>query len=717
MTDSYRPGDRGRDRPPSLTDRMTFTAGPDHYRPGGSHTAQGHAGNQHQFNFESSYHSTHPAPRFPPTGPANGPSREPPRKRARGGAAQREDRESRRTDRLDHRGRNNANGFRRGGRGGFRKAAPHERALLRPRADTSPERAMGVSDGPNRFLNLDDLSDDEEADMDVESRDSASEDGQVGGQVDGEVDSSDGSNRKIARTQTSNRADGASAPKWSNPDPYTVLPPPDEATGKKTDFVKLIRKAKNLAAEKEAAHNAVAANDDFISFGDDDDAAETPVPPPEQHPLPDRPSDKNDPFSANAFPHSGLSKKKRKHESSGPGILEEWVGRPGMDMTPWLLAPHPYRHLANDPEKWLHNEILDFYDFVAPKPYEHEQRNLLVQRVQSVLGYHRFPQDNGRILCFGSFPAGLYLPTADMDLVYTSDRHFNGGPPVMDVTARNATAPLLKGVRNVLQRRNMAFGAISCIYGAKVPLVKFTDSVTRLQVDISFENLSGMQAQATFAQWKDKYPDMIYMVALLKQFLVMRGLNEVHTGGIGGFAIICLIVHYIHQAGKAENLAELFKGFLDYYGNKFDLTKHRIQMNPMGVVDKTRYGVDNREEKPFGLSIQDPNRPDNNISGGSHKAQEVFKAFAMAHQVLEDRMAASKSGQDIGESILGSVLGGNYQSYIAQRRLMKSLRSPNLLAQLLEKQDDDGVMALAMKYALDTTMSDLPDLPSEGEED
>lgn len=43
--------------------------------------------------------------------------------------------------------------------------------------------------------------------------------------------------------------------------------------------------------------------------------------------------------------------------------------------------------------------------------------------------------------------------------------------------------------------------------------------------------------------------------------------------------------------------------------------------------------------------------------------------------------------------------------------------SPNLLAQLLEKQDDDGVMALAMKYALDTTMSDLPDLPSEGEED
>ncbi|KAI8936791.1 hypothetical protein NX059_006035 [Plenodomus lindquistii] len=685
MADTYRPGDRDRDRDrdraPPLTDRMTFKAGSDNYRPGGPHAAQG-LDNQRQFNFESSYQSNHPAPRFPPTGPANGDSREPPRKRMRGGAAQRD---GRRGDRPDHRGRGNSNGFRRGGRGGFRKAAPHERALLQHRDDGTPERAMGVSDGPNRFLDLNDLSDDEAADMDVESRDSASEDGQVEGKGKGAGEANaDSSNRKVARTQSSSRVDADSAPKWSNPDPYTVLPPPEETTGKKTDFVKLIRKAKNAAAEKDAAHNAVAANDDFISFGDDEDAAEAPVPPPPQRPMPNRPVDNNDRnyqdaanynvYQPDSRPQYPLQNKKRKHESSVPGIVEEWVGGPNIVTTPWLVADRPYRHLANDPEKWLHNEILDFYDFVAPQPYEHALRNQLVHRVQNALGTRRFPQDNGRVLCFGSFPAGLYLPTADMDLVYTSDRHVNGGPPVMDVTAKNATAPLLKGVRSVLQRRNMASGQVLCIYGAKVPLVKFTDSLTKLQVDISFENLSGVQAQATFAEWKEQYPDMIYMVALLKQFLVMRGLNEVHTGGIGGFAIICLVVHYCHQAGKTENLGELFRGFLDYYGNKFDLTRSRIQMNPIGVVDKTRYGVDNREEKLNGLSIQDPNRPDNNISGGSHKAQEVFKAFAMAHRILEDRMAASRSGQDIGASVLGCVLGGNYSTYLAQRKLMRSLK-------------------------------------------
>lgn len=668
--DSYRPGDRHRDRPPPLTDRMTFIGGSDHHGPGGSsHAVQGRAGNRHQFTFDPNYQPTHPAPMFPPTGPANGDSREPPRKRMRGGAAQQE---PRRNDRPDHWGRNNANGFRRGFREGYRggrggrKAAPHERALLQYRDDGSPERAMGISDGPNRFLDLDGLSDDEATDMNVESRDSASEDGEFNEQVD-DPDSST-SRRKVARTQTSNLVDGDSARKWSNPDPYTALPPPQETTGKKTDFVKLIRKAKNLAAEKDASHNAVAANDDFISFGDDDDAAEASVP--------EGPTDQNgrelqDASAYNSYP---AQNRKRRHESHGPAIVDEWVARPGMVTTPWLSGPEPYRRLAKDPEKWLHNEILDFHDFVAPEQHEQDLRNELVDRVKAALGHYRFPHETGRVLSFGSFPAGLYLPTADMDLVYTSDRHFNGGPPVMDVTARNATAPLLKGVRSVLQRRNLAVGNVQCIFGAKVPLVKFTDSVTRLQVDISFENLSGVQAQATFAEWKEDFPDLIYMVSLLKQFLVMRGLNEVHTGGIGGFAIICLIVHYMHQAGKQENLGVLLLGFLDYYGNKFDLTRQRIQMNPMGVVDKTRYGVDNREEKPFGLSIQDPNRPDNNISGGSHKAQEVFQAFAIAHQVLEDRMAASRSGQNIGGSILGCVLGGNYDTYIAQRRLMRSLK-------------------------------------------
>jgi non-canonical poly(A) RNA polymerase PAPD5/7 len=196
------------------------------------------------------------------------------------------------------------------------------------------------------------------------------------------------------------------------------------------------------------------------------------------------------------------------------------------------------------------------------------------------------PQDKGLILCFGSYPAGLYLPTADMDLVYTSQRHYNGGPPVFDPQYdKPALKKTLYKASNRLQKVGIA-DKVNVIIHAKVPIIKFNDRVTKLAVDISFENLSGVQAQATFQKWKEQYPDMIYMVALVKQLLVMRGLNEVHTGGLGGFTIICLIVSYLEHSEKADNLGDCFIGFLRYYGKTFDLAKQRIQMSPPAIVRK-----------------------------------------------------------------------------------------------------------------------------------
>lgn len=213
-----------------------------------------------------------------------------------------------------------------------------------------------------------------------------------------------------------------------------------------------------------------------------------------------------------------------------------------------------------------------------------------MQRIKSALSSQRFyPQDKGLLLSFGSYPAGLYLPTADMDLVYTSERHYNGGPPLLDMSIvsdrQHMKKTLFKASRR-LQQVGIATNA-TVIHGAKVPIVKFKDRLTGLDVDISFENLSGVQAQATFKKWKDQYPDMVYMVALIKQLLVMRGMNEVHTGGLGGFTIICLIIsYYQHVNPQPKNLGAGFIGFLEYYGKKFDLATTRIQMSPPAIVNK-----------------------------------------------------------------------------------------------------------------------------------
>lgn len=70
---------------------------------------------------------------------------------------------------------------------------------------------------------------------------------------------------------------GLAVPKWSNPDPYTALPPPADSTAKRTDVVKLIRKARI-----DAARNLESATDaeDFISFDVDENASQADSTPP-----------------------------------------------------------------------------------------------------------------------------------------------------------------------------------------------------------------------------------------------------------------------------------------------------------------------------------------------------------------------------------------------------------------------------------------------------
>lgn len=340
MGDSYRPGGGGGGR--SLADRMTFTSGGgDNYRPSG--TQQGR--NNPEFTFSSS----HDGPRFPPAGPANaGP---PARRRNQRGGGQRD---SRRGDANGYRGRG-------GGRGGYRKPGAHERALLTVQDRGSPERTLGVANGSNKFMDVENISEPE-----VEG---------AGHKTSGEVDENGA--HKAARL-AHGRADGDSVPKWSNPEVYSALPPPEELRpGKKIDFVQLIRNAKNEAAEKGDNHNAVAANDDFISFGDDDGSVKDT----DQQSIDDeeprtnkRPRTEgyvrgpmNDldyvdsigshgnsaeqAINLEGQPQQKRAKRKRVDESVR-GIVQEWQGTTRGDTTPWLDPQHNYAHLAKDPLKW-----------------------------------------------------------------------------------------------------------------------------------------------------------------------------------------------------------------------------------------------------------------------------------------------------------------------------------------------------------------------------
>ena len=231
-----------------------------------------------------------------------------------------------------------------------------------------------------------------------------------------------------------------------------------------------------------------------------------------------------------------------------------------------------------------------------------------------------------------------------------------------------------------LHNDNLAMaGTLQVVGNAKVPIIKYTDKETGIKVDISFENDTGLVANRTFAEWKEQYPAMLVIVVLIKQMLAMRGLNEVFSGGLGGFSIICLVVSMMQhmpelQSGNMDpqlHYGELLLNFLDLYGNKFNLSSTGIIMDPPGYFDKLRNP--HTRQNASGLTIVDPNNANNDISGGSRKVEMVFDCFRIAYSEVQRRLAQVHSGEHVEGSILGCIWGGNYTSFIHQRNKLSML--------------------------------------------
>lgn len=140
--------------------------------------------------------------------------------------------------------------------------------------------------------------------------------------------------------------------------------------------------------------------------------------------------------------------------------------------------------------------------------------------------------------------------------------------------------------------------SVNVIASAKVPIVKFVDRLTGIRVDVSFENDTGLMANRTFEAWKIQFPAMPMLVTIVKQFLMMRGLNEVQYGGLGGFSVTCLVVSLLQNMPRVQsgvmapeqNLGETLLEFLDFYGNQLDTTRVGITMDPPGYFDKVCLG-------------------------------------------------------------------------------------------------------------------------------
>ncbi|KAL2760014.1 hypothetical protein ACRALDRAFT_1073934 [Sodiomyces alcalophilus JCM 7366] len=584
-------------------------------------------------------------------------------------------------------------------RSGYVKVIPAERQLLSSHKSQVREDLCAYGENSVTYRDIEDLSDDEEAEMDI-----SDQSGDDAGQP----------SAKRARGAASQGASGDSVPKWSNPDAETALPPPDEGTRKKKNMVQLIRKARiedNSAAKLAASTEA----EDFISFdmGGDDAAGGTdggdgspptpgpatgksgkngtstsrdaPAPAPSTNLLQDMRNNirTSDPLGSRKRtiddeikpPSYGPLKKVSKMPVQGH-VLPEWLPIPDEDSWPWLTTDH-----SRDSEMsvWLHKEIVDFYEYVRPRAFEHRMRSELVERIRACLRTNT--KYNGcQVFPFGSFMSGLYLPNADMDIVICSKNWLQHRPTAFP------TPSSLHRFRAFLTSNKLADGSSTEVIGrARVPLVKYIDVVTGLRVDISFDRMDGPSAIKTFLNWKEQYPALPILVTLVKHFLMMRGLHEPVNGGIGSFSVSCMVMSMLQLMPQVQSrslvpehhLGEMLMEFFDLYGNRFDYRNTAIRINPPGYVRKSSNKHNLTYKNMDRLSIIDPNNSSNDVAGGSSNIEAVVYEFSLAHTMIKKRMAAiaqDKSKQHTqASSILEVIFAGNYRLFRLQRAHLRRL--------------------------------------------
>jgi non-canonical poly(A) RNA polymerase PAPD5/7 len=109
---------------------------------------------------------------------------------------------------------------------------------------------------------------------------------------------------------------------------------------------------------------------------------------------------------------------------------------------------------SKDMHIYLHNEILDFVQWIQPSIDKKEQRENLVKHIKKVVK-KEYPE--AVVMVFGSCATGLNLPSSDIDLLVYN-------PSVSDQQMMNklANSLLAEGICK----------SIEALKYAKVPLIK-----------------------------------------------------------------------------------------------------------------------------------------------------------------------------------------------------------------------------------------------------
>ncbi|XP_052886632.1 uncharacterized protein LOC108480128 [Gossypium arboreum] len=321
-------------------------------------------------------------------------------------------------------------------------------------------------------------------------------------------------------------------------------------------------------------------------------------------------------------------------EPKTPGPADE----PRLENKWWFRGNSRFQ----SPMLQLHKEIVDFCDFLSPTPEEQAARDAAVHCVFDVIKYI-WPACGPEV--FGSFRTGLYLPTSDIDVV------------ILESGIKNPQTGLY-ALSRALSQRGIA-KKMQVIAKARVPIIKFVEKKSCVAFDISFDVDNGPKAAEFIKEALLKWPQLRPLCLILKVFLQQRDLNEVYSGGIGSYALLSMIIAMLQNLSESRaypehNLGMLLVHFFDFYGRKLNTVDVGVSCKERGTFFlKSSKGFSNKG-RPFLISIEDPQTPDNDIGKNSFNYIQIRSAFGMALSTLSNPKNILALGPN--RSILGTII-------------------------------------------------------------
>jgi len=350
----------------------------------------------------------------------------------------------------------------------------------------------------------------------------------------------------------------------------------------------------------------------------------------------------------------------------------------------------------------LNQEVDAFVDYISPTPEEHETRGMIVHWIRKTV-IAEFP--DAEVVPFGSFATKMYLPTG-CDYSTHSIDFCDLMPPLHRDIDLVVNSPSIKtgDIKSILYRlayilrRSNITNNIEVLAKTKVPIVKFVTLHGRFPVDISVNQPNGIRAVDVINRFVKELPAAKPLILIIKSFLNQRSMNEVFTGGLGSYSIVCMVVSFLQVSIRAltmtgdtvtssirilqmhpkirrcaidpmENLGVLLVEFFETYGRFFSYDHVGISLRNGGhYFGKKSRGWSN-PSSPGLLTIEDPQDPMNDVSGGSYGFMKVRHTLAGAFEVLgaalclrgsallERRYDPNDERSADEMSLLGSIMG------------------------------------------------------------